>query len=294
VADAAPRCVLDVRARLGEGPLWHADERALYWLDHQAPALHRFDPASGLDRVLDLRLEGQLGGLALAASGDLILFKQDGLFRVDLAVERLAHWLDPEDGCADTCFNDGKVDRDGRLWVGSAHLAESEPRGSLWRIGPGGDCRRMVDGLVVANGPAFSPDGGTLYLADSPTGRIFAWDLDHASGALANRRMFAEVPPEHGLPDGMTVDAEGALWSCHWGGWRIKRYAPDGEVLGVVPFPVPQVTSCTFGGLELRTLFVTTAAVELDPETRREAPQAGGLFALETAVAGLPEPRFRG
>jgi D-xylonolactonase len=291
---AAPHCVLDARAKLGEAPLWRADEGVLYWLDHQAPALHRFDPATGADRVLDLGLDVQLGGLALTVRGDLVLFKRDGLFRVDPAGGRITPWLHPEAGRAESCLNDGKVDRDGRLWIGSAHLAETEPRGSLWRVDPDGSWRRIHKGFVVANGPAFSPDGRTLYLADSPTGRIHAYTLDRATGALTSRRVFAKIPPSDGFPDGMTVDAEGCLWSCHWGGWRITRYAPDGSVARVVRFPVPQVTSCTFGGPELETLYVTTATVDLDPATRARAPLAGGLFALEPGVRGLPEPLFGG
>lgn len=292
-AESEPVCVLDARARLGEAPLWRASEAALYWLDHQAPALHRFDPASGADRVLDLGLEVQLGGIVERAAG-LILFKRDGLFRVDPAAGHIEPWIDPEVGQDDTCFNDGKVDRDGRLWVGSLHVPETEPRGSLYRIDPGGVWAKVDDGFVVPNGPAFSPDGRTLYLADTPTGRIFAYDLDRATGDLSNRRVFVQVPPGDGLPDGMTVDAEGGLWSCHWDGWRITRYTPDGSVDRIVRFPVPQVTSCCFGGPDLRTLYVTTAAVDLDAGTRARAPLAGGLFAFEPGVDGLPEPRFGG
>jgi sugar lactone lactonase YvrE len=133
-----------------------------------------------------------------------------------------------------------------------------------------------------------------MYLADTPTGRILAYDLDRASGALANRRTFVQVPAADGWPDGMTVDAEDYLWSCHWGGWRLTRYAPDGRIERVVWLPVPQVTSCTFGGPDLATLYVTTAAVDLDEATRARAPLAGALFAFQPGVVGLPEHSFLG
>ncbi len=289
-----PRPIFEARARVGEGPLWVPDERRLYWLDHLEPAVHRLDPERGEDQVLPLGLSVQTGGLVRRAQGGFVVAKLDGLFFLDAAGTTLSPFADPKAGREDTCYNDGKVDHQGRLWIGTVHVPETDPEGSFYRVGADGGHAVIETGFVVPNGPAFSPDGRTLYFADTFAGEIVAYDLDPATGEAANRRPFARVAAEDGWPDGMTVDTEGFVWSAHWGGWRITRYDPQGKIEQVVRFPVPQVSSCCFGGEDLRTLFVTTATESMSQEDLAKAPLSGSLFALDTSVQGIAEPGFAG
>lgn len=287
-----PACVVQTRSLLGESALWVPGEQRLYWVDLRAPAIHRFDPAGGHDEVWPLSLPVPLGGI-VRGRRSLLLATRGGVMRCDFDKRQLVLWTQPNDRPADTAFNDGKVDRDGRLWLGSKHLDESQAVGRLYRVAPDGTAAVADAGFVCSNGPAFSPDGRVLYFADTTEQRIYAYDLDPASGTLTKRRQFARFTPEEGEPDGMTTDAEGGLWVCHWGGWRVTRFDADGRRDRMVAMPVPNVTSCCFGGTNLSTLFITTASVDMTPDIAETATLAGSLFVVEPGIAGLEEPVFQ-
>jgi D-xylonolactonase len=176
------------------------------------------------------------------------------------------------------------------LWLCVDDLAEQEPRGVLWRVAPDGSAALIDAGFAVGNGPAFAPDGRTMYFANSMGARILAYDIVPELGEVRSRRVFATLGDEAGFPDGMTVDAEGYLWVAHWGGSRVSRYAPDGSVERVIPVPVPNVTSITFAGAELTTLYITTAREGMTQQQLEAAPEAGGLYRLETGIRGQLEP----
>lgn len=288
----APELALRIRSQLGESALWAPHEQRLYWLDLTGPAMHRFDPLTGANESWELPLGTPLGGV-VRAPGGLLLAAPEGLFNCDFDGRRLELWTDPNARPEDTRFNDCKVDRGGRLWLASKHVEESEAHGQLYRVMPDGSSVIVDQGFACANGPAFSPDGGRLYLADTTAKRIYAYDLEPESGALSHRWLFAEFSTEEGEPDGMTVDAEGGLWACHWGGWRVTRFLPDGKRDRMVRLPVPQVTSCCFGGEGLTTLFVTSASIEMTPSDAAGAPLAGSLFAIDVGISGLEEPVFQ-
>lgn len=283
--------VLRIRSRLGESALWVPQERRLYWVDLMAPALHRFDPASGANETWELPLGTPLGGIVRLRQG-LLLAAPEGLLECDFDRRRLDPWTDPNARPDDTRFNDGKVDHGGRLWLASKHVEERAASGQLYRVLPDGASAVVDQGFACANGPAFSPDGRRLYLADTTARRIYLYDLDSVSGELSDRRLFAGFSAEEGEPDGMTVDQEGGLWACHWGGWRVTRFLPDGRRDRIVKLPVPQVTSCCFGGEDLRTLFVTTASIDMPPADLARATLAGSLFAVDVGISGLEEPIF--
>jgi sugar lactone lactonase YvrE len=172
--------------------------------------------------------------------------------------------------------------------------------GELFRIDGDGTTTRFADGFICSNGPSFSPDGRIMYHSSSAERVINAYDIDFETGAASNPRLFAAIDPAHGAPDGSTVDAEGYLWSTHWGGACITRYAPDGRVDRVIEMPVKRVTSCAFGGKDMDTLFVTTASTELidgkwalmDDAGFAADPLPGAIFAIEVGIKGLPEPDF--
>ena len=272
-------------ARLGEGPLWLPANGAFLWLDMPGRAVHRFDPRHGEDRVIAEGFDEKLACLVRLSDGFVLLVSATDFFRLDPesgATTRLAAPLVPEDG---TEFNDGKVAPDGSLWLGISDVEESEPIGSLHRIGPSGP-ERVDRGFVIANGPAFSPDGRVAYFADSVGGRILRYALD-ATGRPGPRALFAEIPEQEGFPDGMTTDCTGRLYSAHWQGGRIKVYEPGGETAEVIPLPASNVTSCAFGGEDCSLLFATSAALE---DSAGPVSPHGDVFVLSGTAKGVPEP----
>ena len=292
---ATPELVVDCRGALLENPLWVPETGQLWFLDLLGPAIHCFHPASGRHERRELPGPLPLGCLVRARGSDaFLLARREGIFRLDAATLALDFWADPNVRCVDVACNDGKIGPDGALWLCTGDLAEKEPRGVLWRIAPDGSATLIDAGFVVGNGPAFAPDGRTMYLADSMGGRILAYELVPGLGEVRSRRVFATLGGEASFPDGMTVDAAGFLWVAHWGGSRVSRYAPDGSVERTVPMPVPNVTSVTFAGPELATLYVTTAREGMTPTQLAAAPEAGGLYRVETDVRGLPEPALQG
>lgn len=273
LAEARPVWVAG--AQLGEGALW--DDRAgrLWWIDIKGRHLHRMNEAGGDQRSWDLPEEP--GCVALTRDpASLLLGLRSGLFRFAPETGGLEFLAAPKDHPVGHRFNDGKVDPAGRFWFGTMHAEERASEGALHRLEGPGQVVRFDGPYTVPNGPAFSPDGRVMYCADSPTGIVYAFE----GGA---RRNFLRFREEDGHPDGMTVDAEGCLWVCHWGGGRVTRFGPDGRPLGRIALPVGNVTSCAFGGADLRTLFLTTAG----------GPGhglAGSVFAAQTAVTGLAAP----
>jgi len=284
--------VLEANAVLGEGPVWDPLERRLYWTDIKGRAIHRFDPATGADTRWPVT--EPVGSLAVRAQGGLVVAMRSGFHFFDPATGETTPIVHPEPERPQNRFNDGKTDRQGRFWAGSMHDPETEPTGSLYRLDADLACHRLVEGLVCPNALCWSPDGRTMYHADTARRTVWAWDFDPDAGAIVNRRTFLEVPAADGAPDGATVDAEGFVWLAHWGGWRLTRLDPAGRVQRVVRLPVQQPTCPAFGGPDLDVLYVTSASITLTAEARARQPWAGGILALDPGVRGLPEARFRG
>ncbi len=285
-------CIWAADAILGEAPLWCAKEQAIYWVDIDGKAVLRFDPRSGDRHVFPQRYE--FGCIVKRANGDFIAGTNAGLVYLDADMVSVDVFATPETQFPNNRFNDGKCDRHGRFWVGSTDMDETHPNGALYRVNGSGEVTRMLPGVIVANGLGWSPDDKTMYFTDSGHRAIYAFDFDLDTGTIENRREFARVAPEDGMPDGLAVDAQGGVWGAHWGGWRLTRYDPEGTIDRVVHLPVPQVTSVAFGGDSLDQLFVTTARLGLNEAQLNEAPLSGGLFALDPGVSGLPEVPFQG
>jgi sugar lactone lactonase YvrE len=296
------RCVLRARSVLGEGALWSPSEGVLYWVDQMRPELHRFDPRTGKDTMVSADLPEQLGALVPRASGGFVLAASDGISFVSADLRKRTPLVNPIAALPRASFNDAKCDRQGRLWAGTTDRMERDPIGCLYRIDPGGEARAIADGYICSNGPSFSPDGRVMYHSRSDQRAIHAYDIDGETGEARRGRIFATIAPDAGVPDGSTVDAEGYIWSAHWDGWRVSRYAPDGRVDREIEMPVQSPTSCAFGGPDMRTLYVTSASIRmvdgkwvyLDDAGFEAAPLAGGIFAIDVGVRGLPEPAFRG
>ena len=285
------RCVVEARDTLGEVPLWDARVPCLYWIDVRGPKLQAYFPDSGQTRSWPM--PQVIGSIALRASGGLLLALKSGLHGFDPVSGALEPLLDPEPAWPDNRLNDGKCDRQGRFWVGSMNDGDRRPTGTLYRIGEGLRCDPMFDGITVPNSLAWSPDGRTMYFSDTPTLRILAWDFDPASGDLGKQRLFADLSAHPGRADGSTVDVDGCLWNAEVWGARLVRYTPAGKVDRVIDLPVSGVTCCAFGGSDMCTLFVTTCRQKMSEAQLAAEPLAGGLFALDVGVAGIPETPFK-
>jgi L-arabinonolactonase len=284
------RCVARTADVLGEVPIWSEREQALYWIDCFKPALHRFEPPSG--RVTSWTPPVKLGSFALREHGGMLLASRSGLGLYDPGAATFELLHNPEADRPNNWLNDGRCDRKGRFWVGSMDKLLQQPSARLYRFDPDRSCHVMQEAIWLTNGVAFSPDDRWLYAGDSHHNTIYRYALDLECGTVADRQPFITI--SEGVVDGACVDRDGYLWNAQFDAGRVVRYAPDGRLDRVVALAVSRPTSCTLGGPDLRTLFVTTASFRLTPEQRAAQPDAGGLLALEVAVPGVPEPLYTG
>jgi sugar lactone lactonase YvrE len=278
------------QARLGEGPRWDAATRTLLWVDITGRRMHRYDPAAGRDESAPMP---GLVSLALPRRrGGVVVGLPDGLHVLDGG--RLSPLAPLPGAGAAIRTNDGACDASGRLWVGTMAMDERSPLGGLFRVSADLRVFPVVTGTTISNGLGWSPSGRRFYFIDSPSRRVDVFDFDVATGALEHRRPLAAVEVEGAVPDGLAVDAEGGVWVALHGGWGLRRYSPDGELVDALALPVSQVTSCCFGGAGLRELYVTTRSEGLDEAAQAAQPLAGALLRLDAGVAGLPTHPFAG
>lgn len=288
--------IVDARNAVGESPVWVAAENALYWVDIPNGGLQRWSADTG--HVHAWKTPQMLACIARQSDGSWVAGMENGFFRLQphsdgsLDSELLAH---VDHARADMRLNDGRCDRQGRFWAGSMvlNMGANAANGSLYRYSAGqtGPLEARLGGFIVPNGLGFSPDGRTLYLSDSHplVQQIWAFDYDIDTGIPTNRRLFVDMNQYEGRPDGAAVDAEGCYWICANDAGLIHRFTPDGRLDRSLAVPVKKPTMCAFGGSRLDTLFVTSIRPgdDQDPQSL-----AGGVFALNPGVRGLPEPLF--
>jgi sugar lactone lactonase YvrE len=286
VNDHAPVPVVCGADQLGECPAWSAYDDAIYWVDARRPAVHRYSPATG--DVTSWPMPEIIPGLAVAGPARLLVAFRATFAVLDIATGHLTEIPPRASSSAPTRFNELKCDRQGRVWIGEMNDERRIPAGQLYRLDADG-LTPVLDGVVVPNSLCWSPDGTTMYFSDARAPVIWQFDYDPDSGTPSRRRPFAELRADQGFPDGATVDAEGCVWSTNYGGWSVARYRPTGEIDLEVQLPTAQVTSCAFGGANMDTLYITTAAQRLTPAERADQPDAGALFELRTTAHGLTE-----
>ncbi|HTP98110.1 MAG TPA: SMP-30/gluconolactonase/LRE family protein [Casimicrobiaceae bacterium] len=286
------RCVLGVRAKLGECPVWSTRDRALYWVDIDAPSLNRFDPATGENFVMPM--PESIGSFALRKPAGFIVALRSGIWLADSggSLERriLAAPYDP----AHHRFNDGRCDPAGRFFVGYMNEKRDANSAALMRIDPDGRMTEVFSDIMISNGLAWSPDGRTMYHADTPTHTVRAFDYDVSAGAPSRPRVFVQWRGETDRPDGCAIDSEGNYWSAFFRGGKVVKVSPSGRTIAEYPVPAMCPTMCAFGGPDLRTLFVTTARGNREAAELARLPYSGGIFAMTVDVPGLPEPSFAG
>lgn len=284
--------VWEIPAILGEGPLWAPGEDAVYWVDIFSSKVHRYGHSDG--RKTTWTFDFPITSLAERAEGGFIGTLHDGYAWINFDVISATPIALPEADLPGNRFNDGKVDNSGRYWAGTMDMEQEAESGSLYRLDPDLSWQRCDSDYIICNGPTFNLDNSIIYHTDSIKRTIYALDMD-AAGELSNKRVFTQfTQDDEGVPDGMTIDSEDCIWVAHFGGARITRYSPAGEILTVVPLPVPNITSCTFAGADLDTLYITTASTGIDEADKANYPLAGSFFRCVPGVKGAPTAKFGG
>lgn len=277
---------------LGESIVWDDRTGELVWVDIERGRLERSGGASGRRTT---RLRERIGAVGLRASEGFVAAFASRLALLDGAGQEIRNLAPVEDDLGSTRLNDGRVDRQGRFVCGGMDEGpDARPISAVHRLDADGTVHKVIDGVSCANSIAFSPDGSSMYFADTPTGRILVYEYDTDAGIPHSPRLFADGSEHPGLPDGSAVDAEGCLWNARWGGGSVVRYTPDGKVDRVVRVSAANPTCVAFGGDDLSTLYITTARIGRTAAQLAEEPHAGAVFAVEPGVGGLVEARYAG
>ncbi len=282
----------EIPAQLGEGPVWVEAENAVYWVDIFSNQVHRYALADGAKKTWTFDFE--VTSLNPRQGGGFVGTVKDGFVAIDfdnLSVDPIQL---PEADMPNNRFNDGKVDNSGRYWAGTMDIDQTGETGALYRLDPDLSVRQVDDDYIICNGPTFNLDNTIIYHTDSIKRIIYAMDIG-PGGDLSNKRIFAQFTrDDEGVPDGMTVDSEDCIWVAQFGGARVTRYSPAGEILRVLPLPALNITSCAFAGTELDTLYITSARTAMSESDLAMYPLAGSFFAFKPGVKGVATPLFAG
>lgn len=284
---------LSVQNELGETPIWVPEEKSLYWVDFIHNTIFRMDVKTRMQE--SFKPDMPVRGLCRRNPDSWLVITEAGLAAWDSKTNKCELIVDPYKDQPDLELNDGAIDRQGRLVVGSFNSARPDAAdGSLYRLDTDGSLHKIDQNIALSNGIALSPDGKTLYASEMSAYRINAYDYEIESGTVDNRRVFVALAEDDGKPDGLTVDSQGFVWAAHWGGWRVARYDPAGKLEREIRLPVELATCMGFGGENLDELYITTAWYELSDQQRKNQPLAGDLFRIQTDITGIAEPLFDG
>lgn len=283
--------VVDSRNFHGEGILWNPLDQKIWWTDIFGRKLWTYDPASGESETMDT--PGRVCCFAPRRDGGLLLALAERLAFSETGHDAQPFW-DFEADLPETRFNDGRTDRQGRFVAGGMDEKTGAAISSVVRVDADGSVSTIIKNVTISKSICFSPNGETLYFTDTPTGKILAYPYDVSSGLVGDPRVLVDLSGQPGAPDGSSVDSQGGIWNAEWGGSRVVRYTPEGEVDVVVEVPVSNITCCAFGGPKLETLFITTSRIGLDETALADQPSAGGLYAVDPGFTGLEDAPFAG
>lgn len=280
-----------IASTLAEGPLWHPHHQKLYWVDIEKMELHTFDPSTNAHSQRSTKK--RIGAVLPAQNGNLILALQGELAELNIATNEIKTLFDLEPGLPENRCNDGKCDKQGRLWIGTMNVDCKPGKGSLYCIDRNLKVTTVLQNLTISNGMGWSLAGNEMYFIDSHDQHVKRFDfaIDHPS--LSHEQIIIRSATTHESPDGMCVDSEGMLWVAFWGGARVGRYDPStGKQLAEIAVPALHVTSCCFGGSDLHTLYITTARQGLTEQQLQDYPLSGSLFSCQPGVSGLTADFF--
>jgi sugar lactone lactonase YvrE len=283
---------VDVRAEVGEGPHWDATTSSLLFVDLTGGAVFRYEPVTG--NLSSFSVGQEVGAVLPSRAGGLVLALRDGIGIASDKGDGLLLKVPVERENTGNRMNDAKCDPVGRLFAGTTAFDFATGAGALYRIDLDWSCQALVRGVTTSNGTAWAPDGSLMYFIDSATQAVDVFDYDVTTGSCSDRRRLLTIDPDDGIPDGMTVDADGNLWVACFAGGAVRCYAPSGKQVDEIGFPVSQVTSCAFGGSDWSDLFVTTARYRMSPGQLADEPLSGATFVCRPGVVGVPASGFGG
>ena len=277
---------------LGEGPAWDDGKKELLWVDiegktlqflkdpSQPPEIHRFDK--------------RIGFADPAEDNNYIVGLEDGIYSYDRKNKKLKQMSADPLHDSSIRFNDGKVDPFGNLWAGTMSMEDEPEKGKLYRMSPQGDLATIISPVSISNGLAWNPHLNKMYYVDSPTRQVRSFKYDEDASSPLQSDFAFDIPENLGFPDGMCIDSDGMLWVAHWDAYCVIRWHPEtGDLITKIDLPAPRVTSCTFGGKDLSTLFITTARVGLEASELDKYPLSGSLFYVDTNTSGTPLVPFK-
>ncbi|WP_286272844.1 SMP-30/gluconolactonase/LRE family protein [Thalassotalea hakodatensis] len=285
-------CIWDAKALLGEGVVWHQEQNCLYWLDIFNSQLHCYKPnVNTVEQKTTLQLSDNISSVIPCSDGGLLASFRDGISHINLENNEVTSICSLEAELPNNRFNDGCADTRGNYWLGSMDEQQTNNTGRFYRYNSqtGVEKLSQLGEICITNGPTFSQDGKWLYFTDTMEGKIFQAEL-FVNGDIAEPQLHIQFDEQDGYPDGMCCDTQGNLWVCHWGGSRVSCFNPQGQLISEIKLPVPHVTKCCFGGADLSTLFITTAATGLTEEELEQFPLSGGLFAVDVEQQGFVYP----
>jgi sugar lactone lactonase YvrE len=271
---------------LGEGPMWHTERNSLFWADIEGKSIYEYNDAG--KTLHEWKLDYRVSMIVQDVNGHLILALQGGLAKFDLHSGKLQWLVDIENNIPNNRCNDGGCDVKGRIWIGTMDIGFKPGAGSLYCIDKSLNLKKQLEGVTISNGLVWSADNKTAYYIDSPTQTVRSYFFDAATGSLSSAKVVIHIPENMGTPDGMSIDEEGMLWIAHWGGFGVYCWNPFiGRLLKKIELPVPNVSSCTFGGEKLDHLFITTASQQLSDAGLKKYPDSGSVFTVKMPVKGM-------
>lgn len=280
------KIAFEIKSELGEGAFWDHHEQRLYWIDIEGKKVHIYDPVTKTNKVFDV--PSRVGTVVPKNKDEAVIALEDGIYILNTGSGNITLLSDVEAEMTYNRFNDGKCDPNGNLWVGSMHLDQSAPRANLYKVSPNGQATKMLDSITISNGIVWTSDKKTMYYIDTPTGHIRAFDFNEEESTISNERVAVVIPESLGFGDGMAIDKEDKLWVGLWNGNAVARFDPlTGNLLEKIEVPAHNVTSCSFGGENFDTLYITTSSLDMDEEETRKYPLAGSLFEVKPGVKGV-------
>lgn len=278
--------VIDSKSDLGEGAIWNNKTGELMWINITGKILNFYNPTTGNNKEL---FTGQMIGTVVPAhSGDVLVALQNGIYSLNPETGSKKLIVNPENNKPNNRFNDGKCDPSGRFWVGTMSMQNEKEAGALYRFDPDSSIHKMIENVSISNGIVWSPDFTKMYYIDTPTQKVMVYNYNNETGNISNPQVAIDVQEIMGAPDGMTIDSEGNLWIALWGGAAVGCWNPEsGKLLRSIDVPAKNVTSCAFGGNDLKTLYITTARIATSNEELEKYPYAGGLFKVKPGVKGV-------
>ena len=280
------KVAFEIQSKLGEGAFWDHEQQRLFWIDIEGKKVHIYNPGNQKNKTYDM--PSRVGTVVPANKTEAVVALEDGIYMLHLKTGELSGLSDVESDMPENRFNDGKCDPNGNLWVGSMHLKQSGPHANLYKVEGNGTATKMLDSVTISNGIVWSGNKKTMYYIDTPTGHIRAFDFDADSSTISNERIAVVIDESVGFGDGMAIDSEDKLWVALWNGDAVARFDPlTGKLMEKIQIPAHNVTSCSFGGPDLKTLYVTSSSLDMTEEEKKKYPMAGSLFEVDMSVKGV-------